>query len=108
MSKSTWKAIERKVAKFFGVGRNPLSGGNGKHTRSDTLHPVLFVEVKYRPTHSAVTLWRQTSVKAKEEKKIPVVVLSEKGKTGFWVMCHSSDLIAVAQERTNVKNSTGA
>ncbi len=103
MASKTWKNIERKIARFFGAERNPLSGGNGKHGRSDSLHPVLFVETKYRQVHSAVTLWRDTAGKAKKEGKIPVVCLSEKGKQGFWVMCHSEDLTAVANQRTKAR-----
>lgn len=98
MSK-TWKNIERKVAAFFGTERTPLSGGNSKITRSDSLHDLLFVETKYRPTHSAVTLWRKTKEIADKENKIPVVCLVEKGKPGFWVVCHSKDLTAIANQR---------
>ena len=90
MSK-TWKAIERKVARFFGAERTPLSGGNGKITRSDSLHPNLFIETKYRVKHSAVTLWRDTYDKAVVENKIPVVCLAEKGKQGFWILFKSTD-----------------
>jgi hypothetical protein len=76
-----------------------LSGGNGKQTRSDSLSDYLFVEAKYRVAHSAVTLWRATQALAKKENKIPVVCLAEKGKHGFWVLCHSDDLQAVANVR---------
>ncbi len=103
MAPKTWKNIERKIARFFGAERNPLSGGNGGHSRSDSLHERLFIEVKYRVSHSAVTLWRDTAEKAKKEDKIPVVCLSEKGKQGFWVMCHSEDLTAVANQRIEAK-----
>jgi len=40
------KTQERRVARYFGVERTPLSGGASRHTRSDTLHPDLFLEVK--------------------------------------------------------------
>lgn len=95
----TWKAIERKVASFFGSKRTPLSGGNSGHSRSDSLHSILFIETKYRKVHSAVTLWRKTSVLAAKEKKIPVVALAEKGSRGFWIVVHSEDLRAVASQR---------
>ena len=95
----TWKSIEGKIAKFFGTRRTPLSGSNSGHTSSDTLHAVLYAEIKYRVKHSAVTLWDDTSKKAKEEKKVPVVVLAEKGRPGFWLLMHSSDLVDVAAER---------
>jgi hypothetical protein len=91
-STAWWKQIERRVAKFFSTVRTPLSGGNSKITRSDTLHPDLFIEVKARVTHTAVTLWRDTALKAEREKKIPVVVLVEKGKKGFWILLHSKHI----------------
>ncbi len=40
------KTYERKVAKFFGTHRTPLSGGASRHTRSDTLHAKLYIEAK--------------------------------------------------------------
>ena len=78
MIKKTWKNIESKIAKFFGTTRTPRSGGNSKQTRSDTLHPELFIEVKYRETMSIGQLFRRTEELAKKENKIPVVVVQEK------------------------------
>ncbi len=101
--KNTWKKIEMKIAKFFGSTRTPLSGGNSKITRSDSLHDLLFIETKYRKTHSAITLWRNTRQLALSENKIPVCCLAEKGKAGFWVVCHSSDLTAIANQRAIAK-----
>ena len=99
MSSKTWKNIERRIASYFGSERTPLSGGNSKITRSDSLHDLLFIETKYRVSHSAVTLWRSTKEMADVENKIPVVCLSEKGKQGFWIVCHSSDLTSIANQR---------
>jgi hypothetical protein len=95
-ARGTWKAAERRIADYFGTTRTPLSGGNGKQTRSDTLHKGIFVEAKLRVTHAVVSLWRETKVLADKEKKIPVICLNEKGKEGFWIMCHSSDFVLVA------------
>lgn len=100
MVSKTWKSVERKVASFFGVKRTPLSGGNSGHTRSDTLHDLLFIETKYRKTHSAVQLWRNTEKLAYKENKIPVVALAEKGARGYWLLVHVSDLLAVANQRS--------
>jgi len=94
--KNTWKNIESKIAQFFNTERTPLSGGNSKHTRSDTLHKNLFIEVKYRKTHSAVALWRSILKKAQMEKKTPVVCLKEKHKPGFFIVCHSNDLTEIS------------
>ena len=99
MASKTWKTIERKIARFFGAERNPLSGGNGKQSRSDSLSDKLFIETKYRVNHSAVTLWRKTLLLANKEDKIPVVCLAEKHRHGFWILCHSDDLQAIANVR---------
>ena len=98
MSK-TWKNRELKTARFFGSERNPLSGGNGKHSRSDSLHPLLFLEHKHSVRHAITTLWDKTKALANKENKIPVVTLSVKGRPGFWVLVKDSDLIAVANQR---------
>ena len=100
MADKTWKAVERRVASFFGVRRNPLSGSNSGGTHSDSLHKQLFIETKHRKKHAAISLWRKTEELACKENKIPVVVLVEKGAKGFWFVIHSSDLTAVANQRT--------
>ena len=103
MTDTAWKAIERRVAEFFGAsGRTPLSGGNSGHTRSDTLSEALFIEVKQRKRHAVVGLWDAVKDLAKKENKIPVVALAVKNRPGFWVMVHSSDLLAVANQRSLV------
>jgi len=111
MSDKTWKARERQVAKFFGTERNPLSGQNSKHTSSDTLHQTLYIEHKHRAAHTLLGTWRKAKDGALRESedrncpRVPVVTISEKGKPGFWVLCHSSDLLAVANQREKVRGN---
>lgn len=100
-----WKAFERKVAKFFGTLRASLSGGNGKVTRSDTMHDKLFIECKYRQKHSVIKLWEETNEMALREYKIPVICLAEARRPGFWIMCHSEDLIDVAQHALEARDT---
>lgn len=92
MTEKAWKRAERDVAEFFGCNRTPLSGGSSRHTRSDTLHAKLFIEVKYRKRHTAVALWDETAKLAAMEKKTPVVCLKEHGRPGFWILARSCDL----------------
>lgn len=87
----TWKSFELKVAKFFRTQRNPLSGGNSKHTRSDTLHDELYIECKHRQKMAVYSLYEDTAEKAKVEKKTPVCVLHQKNKKGFLLCIHSDD-----------------
>ena len=103
MPTHTWKDRERQVCKYFGTTRNPLSGGNGKHSRSDSLHDQLFIEHKHTQRDARVKLWKETKELALLEDKIPVLTLSIHGDPGFYVMCHSSDLLAVANQRAKIR-----
>ena len=78
MPDKAWKQFERRIAKSLGTVRTPLSGGASRHTTSDTLHPDLYVECRYR-LRSAVHKWwfvvRQSALK---EHKVPVMALHVK------------------------------
>ena len=82
MARSTaWKSFERWVASIFTSERNPLSGGNGKHSRSDSLHPELFISCKHTRTghRSIFRLLDEETEKAEAENKIPIVILGRSG-----------------------------
>ena len=91
MHRNTWKGFERTVAEFFGTERTPLSGGNSKITRSDTLHELLFIECKQRESMATWKLWEDTLKMAIEEQKTPVLALKQNHKNGFLVVIHASD-----------------
>jgi len=55
----TWKSVELRLAKMFGTKRTPLSGGNSGHTRSDTLHKRLFIELKHGNSSTIKTMWKE-------------------------------------------------
>lgn len=69
-----WKTYERRVATFFGVHRTPLSGGASRHTRSDTLHPKLFIEAKSVSGDSGTNRWIWKWLKELDYPKYPVRV----------------------------------
>lgn len=98
MTRGTWKRRERQIAADFGVNRTPLSGGNSRHTRSDSLHDRIFIEVKGRKQHAAVKLFDEVGGMAAAEDKIPVVTLWQPGRPGYLVICRPEDLPAVAAE----------
>ena len=95
------------MGRYFGSDRTPLSGGNGGVTRSDTLHDTLFIEHKHHKKHSVISLYDETKEMALKEEKIPVVTLSEKGRPGFYIVVHSDDLTAVANQRLKTKKEGG-
>lgn len=86
MPTQTWKARERALARMFGTQRTPLSGGNSRHTRSDSLHPTIFIETKLRRRHAVLSLYDSVAELAKRENKLPLVVLSEHRRKGFFVV----------------------
>ena len=98
MSTKTWKNRERVVAKKFGSERTPLSGGNSKHTRSDTLHPRLYIECKHRKRNATINLFLDSEVKAKLENKIPLVCLTQHCVSGEFILCRLDDIKKIADE----------
>lgn len=95
--RNTWKQRERSAAAIFGTRRQRCSGSSGieGQTRSDSVHPRLFLEHKLRAAHAVLTLWRDTKVLAHKEGKDPVVILSEKGKHGQWLLVHEADMPSI-------------
>ncbi len=91
----TWKAAERRVSTFLGTTRTPLSGGNSKVTRSDTFHPDLFVENKYRKSCAVRTLFDKTKKLGDQESKVSILTLQQANKSGFLIVIHSEDLDTV-------------
>jgi hypothetical protein len=91
-SRSAWKRREREAAGLFGTARTPLSGGNGRITRSDSLHPDLFVETKLREHHAVYSLFREVEKLAAVEHKTAVVVLAEKHKPGLLIVCRPESI----------------
>lgn len=106
MADRLWKAAERRVAKLIGTERTPLSGGNGKQTRSDTLHPDFFVEHKARKRHALLAVLRDAEAKGKLEGKLGIVTLTETGDGQVYVLlraeAHLLHLLAVEIEKADL------
>ena len=77
-SRTTWKKCESRIAKDFDTKRNPLSGSMSGHSSSDSLSQTFYIESKLRVNPPGWTLFQDTKNKSKQEKKIPIVVLSKK------------------------------
>ena len=116
MSRPEWKRAEARMAELFGTMRKPLSGGIGarranrrnviNETASDSEHESLFLECKYSQKHALFTLWRKTAVKAKEEHRVPVVGLCEKGDGGVLLVINSKHMETVALEFLSTQGYT--
>lgn len=98
MHPTTWKRSEGRLAAIFGTTRRPLSGGNDKRGRDDSLHPVLFLECKHRKQHALYSLYRMVLTHARKEGRTPVIGLQQKGSPGMLLVVHSDDMSAVVRE----------
>lgn len=97
-SSSAWKSFERVVAEFFGTRRVPLSGSNSGHgTNSDSLHDKLYIECKLRGKISLWSLFEDTERKAKQENKIPIVAIKQKGSRGYLLVMRPLDVKKIAE-----------
>lgn len=92
---TTWKDVERRIARKFGTERTPLSGGNGKQTRSDTLHTKLFIEIKHRVRIPFYSTFRETRDLARKENKTPMVISHETNSHSEIVMIELRDFLTL-------------
>jgi hypothetical protein len=105
----TWQKAEDRVAAFFGVRRQLCSGSSGRDdvTASDSTHPVLFVETKYRKCHTVRTRHDEVKERARKEKKTPVLALVDKNREGFLLGIHSDNFLTVAAEVVAILDDEG-
>ena len=95
-----WKKFERTVARYFGCERTgPMQAKDANDINHDCLH----VQCKHAKRHAILSVWDAAKRVARKDNKIPVVAIKQKGRHGFWLMCHSSDLTAVANQRIKAK-----
>lgn len=104
MGDKAWKRAERKGATAIGATRTPLSGSVSGHTSSDTLHPVIYLEMKYRKTFGVVSQIRREEVKAKKEGKIAVLGFQQRGlHTRYYLIPERLMTILMAHLPTAIK-----
>lgn len=88
----SWKRLERTVARKLKTTRNPLSGrASGHNTSSDTLHPLLYVECKYKTKIPFVKEFWDKTIEARKEGKIPMLVFKEKYQSDELVIIRLND-----------------
>lgn len=97
MPDKTWKANERKVARYWGCRRK---GPMQEKDANDIDHPHIHCQVKYsKHTPSNVKICDRAKAKTKKNGKIPCVAYCVKDRPGFFITCHNSDLQALAHQR---------
>ncbi len=107
MGDKPWKVAERKTALALGGVRNRMSGAIDQLTAGDVVHPHLYVEVKYRIHHAAVTLMRDVEEKAEKEEKTPVVVLQERGVDARYYLVREEDFAVFVRNLAKAKEKRG-
>ncbi|MDG6931815.1 MAG: hypothetical protein JRN26_01020 [Nitrososphaerota archaeon] len=98
MTDKVWKQEERRIAKAFGTERTPFSGSNSKMTKSDTLHEKYYIEIKHRKQVPFYKVFLETEKKARDEGKIPMVVLHESKRQKRIVMINLEDFIRLVKQ----------
>lgn len=93
MPDATWKQVERRICKKLGGTRTPLSGSHSKITAGDCLHDRYYVEIKHRKRVPFLKKFNETLNNAKNEKKIPMMIIHEKGKKSSIVMIRLEDFV---------------
>ena len=97
MSDKPWKRAERTIAKKVGGTRTPLSGSASRQTSADVIHPLFYVEVKYRQRFAVVSLMEEVAEKARKEGKIPVVALQQKNKKTRYYLVNEQTLLMLLE-----------
>lgn len=84
MADKAWKAMERRIAKWLGGKRVPLSGENNGFASGDVDHKRLFIECKQRKSIAIARWWDKANKdKAKalgehKDRKETVLIIQEK------------------------------
>jgi len=98
MADKTWKKLERRIGKFFGTCRTPLSGISSRHTSSDIIHDKLYVECKLRKRFGVIELYKKCKPIAEKEGKTVVIALHQRNDKGDYLLIKKEDLLKVAGE----------
>jgi len=97
----TWKNLERTAARKLG-GERIVRGDNYSQSLLDVEHPWLAIDAKWRSSLATVT-WFKKLVKDNEKiygkgRKVPVLVIKEKGMRSELVVISIEDFIAVVND----------
>lgn len=104
-SRSTWKRLEREVAKELGGVRIPCSGNAG--LEGDVLHDHLHIEAKLREKlkiHTWYQKAREDSLKMKIKKPV-ALALKMKGKHTTYIVMDIQDFKQFLNIKTEGENA---
>jgi len=98
---SNWKRHERQVAKALGGKR--IIRTDFSQSLPDVQHPLLCIECKYRKKISSFLKDGLTQAQKYAPRKIPVLVVKEKGMRGALVVMKIEDFKKILETK-GVKN----
>ena len=99
MHRRTWQKFEQRVAEWFGGRR---TGPMQETDANDINHPQIHCQCKHSKKHAVIGVWDKAKAKTLNNGKIPVVALGVKGRPGFWLLVHSGDLMAIANQKGDI------
>lgn len=99
MTDARFKRAERRVAEMLGTRRTPLSGGNSAHTRSDTLHPDLYVEVKLAKRPPLWDRMHELRKRARRVGRSPLTLVTHPDNGPRLVLMDLEDMVAFNLDR---------
>lgn len=92
--------MERRIATFFGAKRTPLSGSaSGHNTSSDSLHPDLYIESKWRTRIAILDLFPEVRKHANMEDKIPIMAVKSKKLKDDYLVIRLKDFDKISKLR---------
>jgi hypothetical protein len=102
----TWKTLEKKAAQKLG-GVRLVRGDDWSQSILDVEHPFLAIDAKWRSSLATCT-WFKKLVKDNEKiygkgKKVPILVLKEKGMRGELVVIEIDDFIKLINGKYKIE-----
>ncbi|MCK4252634.1 hypothetical protein KAX97_14390 [candidate division WOR-3 bacterium] len=71
---------------------------SGHGTKSDSLSPLLFIDCKYKTKIPFIKVFREITLKARQEHKIPILVFKEKYQKDELVMLRLNDFTRMIRD----------
>ena len=90
-ARGTWKAVERRVAVKLGGRRVVCSGVRGEGDVEGV--PGFIIEVKMRKKIAFKKWFDEIATKAKERKKVPVLIVHQKSQRNEYIIFDIKDFL---------------
>lgn len=98
MANPSWKKLEQRIAKKLGGRRVPCSGVS-RDFKGDVITDKFLIDCKYgdQIPKKLIDWWRKVEEEAKENNKIPALVIKKKGMRGELLILNLDDFLEVSK-----------